>query len=193
MHGYQIKKLKISRQHFGADRFFLKASFANVCHRVCQRSYVFIQQIFIERLICDMDFPGCSVVKNLPAKVGDMGDTGSIPGSEISPGEGHGSPLQFSCLENPMDREAWWATIHGVTRVGHNLATEHACMRYVIWPLIPWARNYMSEQVKQTSPPSWSLWSMGQPAYNGRWDSANVAKVFTEGVLTPQWIPCIAQ
>ena len=43
----------------------------------------------------------------------DAGDLGSIPGSERPPGEGNGNPLQYSCLENPMDREAWWATVHG--------------------------------------------------------------------------------
>ena len=41
-------------------------------------------------------------------------DTGSIPGLGRSPGEGHGNPLQYSCLGNPMDRGAWWATVHGV-------------------------------------------------------------------------------
>ena len=46
------------------------------------------------------------VVKNLPAKAGDVRDMGSIPGSGRSPGEGNGNPLQYSCLENPMDREA---------------------------------------------------------------------------------------
>ena len=62
-------------------------------------------------------------VKNLPAKkkkkkesACNEGDLGSIPGSGRSPGEGNGNPLQYSCLENPMDREAWWATIHGVTK-----------------------------------------------------------------------------
>ena len=40
------------------------------------------------------------------------------------PGEGNGNPLQYSCLENPMDRGAWWATVHGVARVGHDLATK---------------------------------------------------------------------
>jgi len=68
-----------------------------------------------------MDFPGSLMVKNLPA---NAGDTGSIPGSGRSPGGGHGNPVQYSCLENPMDREAWWSTIHGVTRVGHDLATN---------------------------------------------------------------------
>ena len=46
----------------------------------------------------------------------DVGDQGSIPGSGRYPGEGHGNPLQYSCLENPMDRGAWWATVHGVTK-----------------------------------------------------------------------------
>ena len=52
------------------------------------------------------------------------GDPGSIPGSGRSPGEGNGKPLQYSCLENPQDRGAWQATVHGVARVGHNLATN---------------------------------------------------------------------
>ena len=59
------------------------------------------------------------VVKNLPANAGDIRDTGSIPESGRSPGEGNGHPLQYSCLENSMDKEAWWATVHGVT-VRHN-------------------------------------------------------------------------
>ena len=55
------------------------------------------------------------VVKNLPASVGDVRDVGSLPGSGRSPGGGHGNPLQYSCLENPMDRGAWWATVCRVT------------------------------------------------------------------------------
>ena len=50
------------------------------------------------------------------------GGLGSIPGSGRSPGEGNGNPLQYSCLENPMDRGAWWATVHGIIRVRHDLA-----------------------------------------------------------------------
>ena len=61
-------------------------------------------------------FPGDSVVKNSPANAGDTGDSGSIPGSRRSPGGSHGNPLQYSCLENPMDRGAWWATIHGLAK-----------------------------------------------------------------------------
>ena len=56
------------------------------------------------------------VVKNPPANVGDKKDTGSIPGLGRFPGEGDGNPLWHSCLENPMDRGAWWATFHGVTK-----------------------------------------------------------------------------
>ena len=57
-------------------------------------------------------FPGGSVVKNPPA---NAGDTGSNPGLGRSSGEGNGNPLQYSCLENPMDTEVWWATVHRVT------------------------------------------------------------------------------
>ena len=61
-------------------------------------------------------FPGGSVGKNMLANAGAPGDIGLIPGSGRSPGEGNGSPLQYSGLENPMDRGAWWATVHGVTK-----------------------------------------------------------------------------
>ena len=54
---------------------------------------------------------------NLPADAGDPRDTGSIPGSGRSPGEGNSNPLQYSYLENPMDRGAWRATVHGVSKV----------------------------------------------------------------------------
>ena len=60
------------------------------------------------------------VVKNLPANAGDIRDMGSNPGSGRSPGGGHGNPLQYFCLENPMDRGAWWVTVHGLQRVGHD-------------------------------------------------------------------------
>ena len=58
-------------------------------------------------------FPGGSVVKNLPANAGDVG---SIPGSGRSVGGGNDNPLQYSCLGNPMDRGAWRAIVHGVTK-----------------------------------------------------------------------------
>ena len=56
------------------------------------------------------------MVKNPPANAGDMRDTGSIPELGRSPGEGKGNPLKYSCLENPMDRGAWQATVQGVAK-----------------------------------------------------------------------------
>ena len=59
------------------------------------------------------------MVENLPANAGDHGDSGvlgSIPGLGRPPGEGNGNPLQYSCLENPMDRGAWWAMVHGIAK-----------------------------------------------------------------------------
>ena len=62
------------------------------------------------------DFPSGSVVKNPHANAEAAGDIGSIPGLGRSPGGGNGNPLQYSCLENPMDREALWASVLGVTK-----------------------------------------------------------------------------
>ena len=56
------------------------------------------------------------VVKNQPAKAGDIRDSGLTPGSERSPGGGHSNPLQYSCLENPMDGGAWWPAVQRVTK-----------------------------------------------------------------------------
>ena len=64
------------------------------------------------------------MVKNLPAYTGDITDRGLIPGSGKSPGGRHGNTLQYSCLDNSMDRGAWWPTVHGLQRVGHNLETN---------------------------------------------------------------------
>ena len=63
-----------------------------------------------------MGFPGGTMVKNLPANVGDKRDSGSVPGLGRFPGVGNGNPLQYSCLENSMDRKAWWATVHEVAK-----------------------------------------------------------------------------
>ena len=57
------------------------------------------------------------VVKNPPANAGDIRDVGLIPGWGRSPREGHGNPLQYSCLENPMDRRVWQATVHRVAKI----------------------------------------------------------------------------
>ena len=70
-------------------------------------------RIFNLHLTIQLGVLGCSAGKNLPANVGDVG---LIPGSGRSPGEGNANPLQYSCLGNPMDRGAWRATVHGVTK-----------------------------------------------------------------------------
>ena len=63
------------------------------------------------------------MVKDPPANAGNRRDMGSIPGSERSPGGGHGNPLQYFSLENPMDRGAWWAMVH---RVAESDTTKHS-------------------------------------------------------------------
>ena len=71
------------------------------------------------------------MVKNLPVNAGNTGgsgDTGLIPGLGRSPGGGNGNPLQYSCLENPMDGEPGGLQSIGLQRVGHNLVTDHACI-----------------------------------------------------------------
>ena len=88
------------------------------------------------------------VVKNLPANAGDIRNTDSIPGSGRSPGEGHGKPLQCSCLENPTDRGAWQATMHRVTKSWtrlkglsmhtHKLSSKHLAHGLLIMYLAHW-------------------------------------------------------
>ena len=67
------------------------------------------------------------MVKNPPANAGDAGDQGSIPGSGRSPGAGNGNSLQYSRLGNPMDRGAWWATVHGAAKSQTRLSNR-ACV-----------------------------------------------------------------
>ena len=71
------------------------------------------------------------MVKNLLANAADVRDAGSIPGSRRSPGEGNGSPLQYSCLDNSMDRGDWRATVHRVTKSWIRLSTKLFYMRTV--------------------------------------------------------------
>ena len=81
------------------------------------------------------------MVKNWLANVGDIRDVGSILGSKRYPGEGHGNPLQYSCLENPMDRGAWQATVHGVTD-GHNRGANSFTF-FFMFPFQPIPFRYM--------------------------------------------------
>ena len=76
---------------------------------------------FVDQIL--KGFADGSVVKNLPANAGEMEDVGDsdlIPGSGSSPGAGNGNTLQYSCLENPTDRGAWQATVHGVSKSQHD-------------------------------------------------------------------------
>ena len=74
------------------------------------------------------------MVKNPPANAGDVRDTGLILGSGRSPAGGHGNLLQYSCLENPMDRRAWWATGHRVTQSRTRLS-DLACVQGKVYDL----------------------------------------------------------
>ena len=69
-------------------------------------------------------FPGGTMVENPPANAGDATDVGPITGLASSPGGGHGNPLQYSCLRNPMDRGTWQATDHGVAKSRIRLSTH---------------------------------------------------------------------
>ena len=80
-----------------------------------------------------MDLLGGSVIKNLPARAEDVG---SISASGISPGGGNGTPLQYSCLGNPMERGTWWAAVHGVLK-SRTLLSNWAGTRSKEWLLIP--------------------------------------------------------
>ena len=100
--------------------------------------------------ICLISSPG-QLLASLLAQSGkesacNAGDLGSNPGTGRSPGEGNGNPLQYSCLESPMARGVWRATVHGVTRVGHDLATKLPPPGQLLLPLQtsfwPLGRNF---------------------------------------------------
>ena len=75
-----------------------------------------VTSVTVYMCVCVLGFPGGSMVKNLPASAGDTRDMGSVPGSGRTPGGGHCNPLQYPCLENPMNRWMWWAAVHWVTK-----------------------------------------------------------------------------
>ena len=96
---------------------------------MCACTYIYIYtHIYTHTHTYIQEFPSDSVVKNLPANSGDTGDVSSIPGLGRLPGERDGNPLQYSCLENSMDREPGGLQSMRSQRVGHDLATEHMCM-----------------------------------------------------------------
>ena len=118
--------------------FKLLNSFLSLSNWVSTRwhSHLF----FFVSTVPPVGFQVALVVKNPAANAGDVRDAGSIPGSGRSPGGGHGHPPQYSCLENSMDRGAWRATVHGVTRSQTWLKwlSRHACM------LSAWDLSFLS-------------------------------------------------
>ena len=91
------------------------------------------------------------VVKNPPTSRGDIREVGLIPGSGRSPGGGNGNPLQYSCLENPMDRGAWWAMVHGVEKEVDT--TEQLTHTHTPTPNSPAVLPHPSHQTPQLSFP----------------------------------------
>ena len=92
------------------------------------------------------------MVKNLSVNAGDVRDVGSIPGSGRSPGGRHGNLLQYSCLENPMDREAWWGTSHAVSKSWTWLRwlRRHTCIIYFMgffWGQNCWDKIVAKDEV----------------------------------------------
>ena len=90
--------------------------------------------------MCLLALQEALVVKNPPTNAGDIRNTGSTPGSGRSSGGGCGNPLQYSCLENPLDRRAWWATVHGISKSQTQLKwlstyTQHQEKSEIFWYL----------------------------------------------------------
>ena len=122
-----------------------------------------------------MGFPGGTKVKNLVSSTVDVRDAGLIPVLGRSPWEGHGSPLHYSCLENPMDRRAWWATVIGLHRVGHDWS--HLCVAWSThsnmyiwkwkWKLLSCVRLFTTlwtiESMWFSRPEYWSGWPFPSP------------------------------
>ena len=101
--------------------------------------YIYFHQLYISNVLSSdlileeikgyypQGFPGGTMIENPPANVGD---SGLIPGLGRSPGISNGNPLQYSCLENSMDRAAWTATVHGVAESQTRLTHLHACITH---------------------------------------------------------------
>ena len=98
----------------------------------------FFSPLFFPFGLCCLASQVALVVKSPPACAGHIRDVGLIPGSGRSPGGGHGNPLQYSCLENPMDRRAWWATVQGIPKIETGL--KWLSMHAWLWNLSSSAR-----------------------------------------------------
>ena len=112
-------------------------------------------QFFFDWSIVDIQYGSPQVelvVKNPPENAGDVRGTGLIPRSGRSLGGGHGNPLHYSCLENPLDRAAWWATVHGVSKiqtqtgVRHDWVTKHSTAQAATFAVICYRSNRKPKQ-----------------------------------------------
>ena len=103
--------------------------------------YVCVFKCFITLLL---GFPCGSGLKNPPANAGDTGDSSSVPASGRSPREGNGNSLQYSCLENPTDWGAWWATVHGITKTRTRLSTHTVSSLLLIQKFISFRSKSLS-------------------------------------------------
>ena len=117
------QKVSISNRWPSFVQRFLCPSKNGICMHVWAMNYAISVILHISWMFLCLHFKLASwssqmelVVKNLPANAGDARDSGSIPESGRCPGGGHGSPLQYFCLENPMDRGTWQATVHGIAK-----------------------------------------------------------------------------
>ena len=125
-----------------------------------------------QRICLSNNFPGDAqasqmalVLKNPPANAGDLRDLGLIPGSGRTSGEGHGNLLQYSCLENPMDRGAWWAIDHSVTKSWtlQKWLSMHAHTHWCSWP---WNHTLRATVLKYGSCPcGWSWLTCTMPIF----------------------------
>ena len=91
---------------------------------------------WLTHTVLEQGFLGGTRGKNLPANAGNIRDMGSIPGLGRSPREGHGNPLQYSCLENPQNRGTWWATVHRIAKSQTRLkllSTQHSSVGAMEW------------------------------------------------------------
>ena len=123
------------------------------------------------------------VVKNPPANEGDVRDEDSIPGLEKSPRGGHGNPLQYSCLENPMDRGTWQATVHRVTK-------SQTWLRWLSMPIYMKYIHIPESHGKRLKLPSSSegLCSMWALLYFQHWDEFLILYIISKYSIKEEWL-----
>ena len=138
-----------------------------LCGLRCQKQLEYVISIdsFTDATSCSMGFPDGSVVKHPSANAEDTGDMGLIPGFGKSPWGGNGNSLQYSCLENPLDRGAWQALVHGVaknwTRLSNWAHTHSLCSRHDVFGLKK--QNSISNYDVETQSTIWVIFQQREP------------------------------